>query len=612
MSQQDSSSQDETVLWLNGDVYQILGEYQLVRRLGYGGIGVVFEALHMKLDQRVALKVLHPNLSNDERYRRRFLREMRALGRMEDHPNLIRARYASEDRGVLFLTMDLIDGADLRNIMKSHGSLSIAAACEAVRQAALGLEKVRIAGLVHRDIKPGNLILAKDGTVKVLDLGLAQIRDRDEVSEELTQSNMLMGTLDYQSPEQAEDPRTVDIRTDIYSLGCTLYRLVTGQIPYPACESAEQKVEAHAKTPFPHFVGTIPELDAILQKMVAKRCSDRYATPAEVAAALAPYSSSDALLAVAQKGAPSAPELAHDTPSANIKTRPIAQPTRLQEESWLSRNRVRSRWAISGIMMLTIATVGGYFVFKKALQADANIENRNKPPQGFADTGKQPIAPPDLIREAGNIARNLDNLPPNKIHLLLNRAPVQALWQERLNSNRFYDDELRRLFVNTPNRSIFLLGNITQPSFRFSVIVDHTGDSMRGIGICMGYRETPNGAAFQWLQFADKTIRIGAKPTPNFQRGRAFCGIEGNPDYFQDNPTSNSDIRFTNRSMMITFDVERHKITRVRVGEDVMHALSHPDINNDFTPEEYKGGIGLICFHTSCTFSEATLIINKP
>lgn len=147
--------------------------------------------------------------------------------------------------------MDFVEGEDLSRLLLHRGPLPSAAACEVVRQAALGLEAIRRAELVHRDLKPSNLILTPDGTVKILDLGLARLRKPESAGEELTPTNLQLGTFDYQAPEQADDPRNVDIRADIYSLGCTLYTLLTGRPPFYQHESAAKKIYAHAHLAFP-------------------------------------------------------------------------------------------------------------------------------------------------------------------------------------------------------------------------------------------------------------------------------------------------------------------------------------------------------------------------
>lgn len=278
-----------------------LREYRLLTKLGEGGMGAVYKALHTRLDKTVAVKVLPSDRLKDPEAVARFEREMKAIGRLE-HPNVIRAHDAGEANGVHFLVMEYLDGADLSRIAGDAGPLSVADACELVRQAAVGLEYANQQGLVHRDIKPSNLMLTRDGQVKILDLGLALLSDPSLPSgSDLTSTGQLMGTLDYMAPEQGSDTHHVDIRADIYSLGATLYKLLGGEAPFagPSFNTPMKKMVALAtKAPPPlsdRRPDLPPQLATLIQRMLAKDPADRPATPREVAAALAPFAAGNHL-----------------------------------------------------------------------------------------------------------------------------------------------------------------------------------------------------------------------------------------------------------------------------------------------------------------------------
>ncbi len=227
---------------------KLLGDYELAKKLGQGGMGTVYEARHAKLKRIVALKVLSKSrLANAEAVAR-FEREMEAVGRL-DHPNIVRAMDAREVDGIHFLVMEYVDGLDLAQIVRRMGALSIADACEVVRQAAQGLQCSHENGLVHRDIKPSNLMLASSGVVKILDLGLAQVQQAESTGGQITGVDQVMGTPDYISPEQALQSRSVDIRTDIYSLGATLYHLLAGRPPFSGSkyDTPMKRVCAHPR-----------------------------------------------------------------------------------------------------------------------------------------------------------------------------------------------------------------------------------------------------------------------------------------------------------------------------------------------------------------------------
>jgi len=275
--------------WLQGGR---LGQYEVLGKLGQGGMGAVFKARHTELDKVVALKVL-PVQQMDEVTVGRFKNEVRSIGKL-DHPNIVVAHDAGEAGGVHFLVMEFVDGMDLARIAERHGRLPVADACEAIRQAASGLQHAFERGLVHRDIKPPNLMLARDGRVRLLDMGLARSFG-DAHANTLTAHGSLLGTADYLAPEQWDHPHAADTRADIYSLGCTLYHLLAGRPPFAGgpYTTLMLKMRAHQEVP-PPPIGQFcpeapPELVAVLAKMLAKDPAERFATPAEVGEALRPF-----------------------------------------------------------------------------------------------------------------------------------------------------------------------------------------------------------------------------------------------------------------------------------------------------------------------------------
>ena len=271
----------------------LIGNYLILDKLGQGGMGVVFKARHRKLGRFGALKILPPSFTRDPGAVMRFRREFEAAGRLK-HPNLVAAFEADEDRGVHFLVMDYVEGINLDRVVREHGPLPVSDAIDYLIQAARGLEAAHEKGIVHRDIKPGNLMLDRRGTVRVLDLGLARIVDASNpfnktITGRLTQSGTYMGTIDYMAPEQAEDSHSVDHRADIYSLGCTFFFLLTGREPF-AGETILKRLVAHQEHPAPSLRAIRPEvspaLEAVYQKMMAKKPEDRPASMTEVIALL--------------------------------------------------------------------------------------------------------------------------------------------------------------------------------------------------------------------------------------------------------------------------------------------------------------------------------------
>ena len=272
------------------------GEYRLLEKLGEGGMGVVYRALHVELERVVALKVVRADRIGDSQAVERFRREIKAAGKL-DHPNIVLAHDARQIDGTHILVMEFIEGLDLAQLLRLMGPLPVADACEAIRQAALGLQHAHEHELIHRDIKPSNLVLARTGIVKILDLGLARLRSSDKASDGTTGEGFVIGTPDYMAPEQASGSREVDAHSDIYSLGCTLYALLVGAPPFsgPSHQQAYEKMTAHVHEPPASVREEHPEvpdsLSAVVDRMLAKVPEDRYASAADVAHVLSEFTS---------------------------------------------------------------------------------------------------------------------------------------------------------------------------------------------------------------------------------------------------------------------------------------------------------------------------------
>ncbi len=273
-------------------------QYEVLRELGRGGMGVVYLAKNKLLDRPEVLKVVNPQLLGQAGAADRFLREIRSAARL-NHPNIVTAYAALQAGELLAFSMEYVEGQTLAQFVQAHGRLPVVNACYYVQQAALGLQHAFEKGLVHRDIKPQNLILAREGkkhVVKVLDFGLAKAtREGEEADRGLTGTGWMLGTPDYIAPEQTLDAARADIRADIYSLGCTLYSLLTGSPPFTG-KSQFELLQAHQSkeaTPLDQLRPDVPaELAAVVAKMMAKDPAGRYQKPAEVVQALAPFARS--------------------------------------------------------------------------------------------------------------------------------------------------------------------------------------------------------------------------------------------------------------------------------------------------------------------------------
>ncbi len=271
--------------------------YEVVEFLGIGGMGAVYKGRHLRLQRYDAIKVLKTAAASSAHLAQRFDREMAAVGRL-NHEHLVRGYDASEHDGVRYLVMEYLEGLDVGKVAAQNGPLAVADACEIARQAALGLQAAHEQNLVHRDIKPSNLMICQAGnngaTVKVLDMGLAAFSDAQAPVDGLTADGQIMGTLEYLAPEQATSSHTADHRADIYSLGCTLYKLLCGEAPFSTevyRTSVEFLTALATKTPQPIAERrNIPvELAELIGRMISRDPERRPATAAEVATDLAPF-----------------------------------------------------------------------------------------------------------------------------------------------------------------------------------------------------------------------------------------------------------------------------------------------------------------------------------
>lgn len=382
-----------------------LGNYLIQDKIGSGGMGDVYLAEHSRMQRKVALKVLPKAMAEDEKTIRRFQREVQAAAKLS-HSNIVTAFDADEAKGIHYLVMEYVDGTDLSALVKKQGVLSVEQTLDCILQAARGLEYAHNKGVIHRDIKPSNLLLDSEGTVKILDMGLARINNVDDENPvtALTGSESVMGTVDYMSPEQAQSTHTADCRSDIYSLGCSLYYLVTGDSVYGG-QTVVNRILAHRDQPIPSLSAThghVPhDVDAIYQKMIAKKPEDRFQTMQEVIDAI---ENCDLLKSSSKENTePSNPELHRFLQSQKIASSPTIsmstgkpltatqdqtppagfldntlKGTAFQPLEKRRKSSGRQRWVAAGVVLVSLLLLAG-IVFKIETPAGTVILEVDQP-----------------------------------------------------------------------------------------------------------------------------------------------------------------------------------------------------------------------------------------
>ncbi len=261
-----------------------LGQFLLEKFVGGGGMGVVFRALDTTLNREVAVKVLSRNQSADEETLRRFRNEAQSAARL-NHENIAHVHYVGEDRGVHYIVFEFIEGVNIRDLVERNGPLPLEEALSYTYQIAQALEHASQRAVIHRDIKPSNVLITLDGKAKLVDMGLARLNQVAQADNDLTASGVTLGTFDYISPEQARDPRSADVRSDLYSLGCSFFYMLTGRPPFPDGTVLQKLLQHQADTP-PDARAMRPELPSevaqILGRLLAKNPTHRYQQPAEL------------------------------------------------------------------------------------------------------------------------------------------------------------------------------------------------------------------------------------------------------------------------------------------------------------------------------------------
>lgn len=394
-----------------------LGPYRIISKLGQGGMGAVYKAVHSRLNKTVAIKILPSDRTLDRRAVMRFQREMKAIGKLR-HRNIVHADDADDAAGVHYLVMEYVDGLDFAKLLRQSGPMSVPNACELVRQAAIGLEYARQQGIVHRDIKPSNLMLTLDanspaqptGIVKIMDMGLALLEHSSEQKstlDELTASGQVMGTPDYMAPEQVDDSHQVDTRADVYSLGATLYKLLTGAAPFSGDDynTPLKKMVARVKEEAPPISsrrsGLPDELVELIGRMLSRAPGQRPSTPGEIAESILSFCVGNSIHRLLDAGSrldedPSTVQTYADNRLGSDRST-VVTPTREKKPKRSMAFQGNHRLRLGGIALLVvIAFAAGVFAARNLFDTGAGEDEESPSRVAAAPTGQaanQPDSP---------------------------------------------------------------------------------------------------------------------------------------------------------------------------------------------------------------------------
>ncbi len=561
-----------------------LGQYELLERIGEGGMGAVYKGRHTRLERIASLKIIAERRIADPQSLERFFREWIALAKLR-HDNVVQAIDAGDDAGFHFLVMDYVEGIDLARLVRRGGRLKIADACEIVRQAACGLQYIHDQGLVHRDIKPSNLMIDTTGEVKILDLGLAVWRNDDSAHSGLTVDQQILGTVDFMAPEQAFDSHAAEIQSYIYSIGCTLYFLLSGHAPFSSADysGTMKKLLAHSQAARPSIGSersdVPPRLDALVRRMIAKSPTDRPASPGKIARELERFAVGSDL-----------ERLARGDSTANLDA---------ADSALALPRKSRRRTALLALVGLTLGGVltAGFLMFRS--KRDANIEAQ----QGIPPTNLSTLA----VELQNGDWQNLLTKKPTE--LLFEHAADGTSWWE-------YDQATGHIRFNSPRRTLLQLGATGSPNYELSATFNQT--QFTGyFGLFFGCHPAPGGVLHYQCLEIKRIGRIGGTVPPIFcvdRQNETIVGQARGPTTFglsQDvikNPiraggSHTLKLRVENRRLAaVWFDAER--LPEIVNYFDIQAAQRHDGTH--VGPEDAIGGFGIYGEMSAATVLDAS------
>jgi serine/threonine protein kinase len=587
----------------------------------------------------VAIKILAAKYVGDEGAHRRFFREMALLGRL-NHPNIVQPFDAGDAGGVLYLTMELVDGPDIESLARKFKQIRIADACEIVRQAALGMQHAHENGLVHRDLKPSNLLLSSTG-VKIADLGMALLRNPEPELERLTESLMIMGTGDYMAPEQKDGAHHVDIRADIYSLGCTLFRLIAGKAPYASLGGASMmgKLIAHIHEPLPDISTHRPEitmaLKAVLNKTLAKQRDDRFSEPRQLADALAPFCEGATLLQMLESTGTSESEngLADTKPGAAAGesrvevTLPISPAA---EVHWIRRIRTR---IVAVLFLLCLAAVAVFLMTNGARgnRADSVLgSNQGDSSNQTTDNSKDGDKKVKLVSGqdfVGHLPLNAESKVEPQPGTIARRwydefglVPTEATWIGQSGLGSWAVDEgLRALTIQTVKTiRLVKLGSLTESHLKHVHLEcdiefrSKTGTAGFFLGFQKDTSDTPRHTQFQGIGIELYHELVAAQLGTETETERSVMATRRLTEILLATRNASGGGRRRDCDVQIKKDIDKWRLKMtIKDGAVTLISLAGVDcpylcednFNREYQIDNYLGDFGVFSYETNVWFS---------
>jgi serine/threonine protein kinase len=587
-----------SVMELSGEV----GHYVITGKLGQGGMGEVYKAWHVRLQREVAIKFLLPTVGSGSFGVQRFLQEMAALGQL-DHPHIVRATDAGEWQGRHYLVMEFLDGLNVNSLIKTTGPVSLANACAIVGQAASGLQYVYERGQVHRDLKPSNLFCTRTGVVKILDLGLVRLQG-DGPESVLTRPGEVMGTYDYMAPEQARDAHAVDIRADLYSLGCTFYFVLTGRPPFAGL-AAPTKLLAHAQQPPPSMAASRPDVPAallaIVERLLAKQPADRFPTPAALIAGLQPWVDGADLRQLCSaipplgKPPPTTPPQqvvpVQELPTKQASPAPGPAPTR----SWRLRATI-----LAGVLFLLVGTVLAVWNFWDTTAVDNCVPEK----PGTLVPGTSSLATKPGTASPTSAGSSV--LEPGKWHPLLTQAPLLL---QKPTKRHGFEQEKGEFWWETTDICLAQLGETLARDFDLEAEFHRSAPPAAHMGFFWGYHKAPDGAGKECYRY--QVVSVRTLPSVQNLDARVEWNIyrlEKSPPAVAAKTMGSSDSPFlTFPTFRLTVQVRNDRLQGVQLnGKDVLKVSEKREID-----VSGQGAFGLYGRLGAATVMQAKMLIHE-